>query len=153
MLLVRHDSVTGDGRLHIFCNRSETTFYFAGTLKTMQILPSKVLYPPKKWSSTVRPVLNERVAVLWPNITVFPIKYKTRVFKIRGGDIDCSHDNIAYDESTGLLQVSTSTIRSPIHKMAKISTPTKSVHKILFSDMPLTEEHSFVRKDSMGSEH
>ena len=86
-------------------------------------------------------------------MTVFPIKYKTRVFKIRGGDIDCSHDNIAVDESTGLLHVSTSSTISPIHKTAKISTPTKSVHKKLFSDMPLTGVHSFVRTDSMESEY
>ena len=84
-------------------------------------------------------------------MTVFPIK--TRVFKIRGGDIDCYHDSIAFDESTGHLQVSTSSTSSPIHKLVMISTPTKSVHKKLFSDMPLTEDHSFVRTDSMESEH
>ena len=122
MLLVRHDSVFGDGRLHILCNRSETTICLPGTLKQMQILPSKVLYPRRSGKLCATSHLDKRFAVLWTDMTVFPIKYKTRVFKLRGGDINCNHDDIAFDEITRHLQVSTSSNKSLIHKMVKIST-------------------------------
>ena len=53
------------------------------------------------------------MAVLLPNMTVFSIKYKTRVFKIRGRDINCNNDNNAFDEDTYRFQ--------PVRKTVKIS--------------------------------
>ena len=94
------------------------------------------------------------MAVLWPNMTVCPIKYKTRVFKIQGQDIDSTLDNIAFDHVTGNLQISTASAsaNSPFHKMAKINTPTKNVHKKLFSDISLNKDQSPNSTDSMDVE-
>ena len=123
MLLVRHDSAIGDGRLYIFCNRLETTFCLPGTLKADADIVLRSSLPPKV-KLCAASHLDERMVELWPNMTVFPIKYtcKNRVFKIRGGDITVIMITFRLTKSQG-------TCRSqPVHKTVKISTPMISVN-------------------------
>ena len=87
------------------------------------------------------------MAVLWPKRGHLPVKYKARVFKIHGYNINCDFYNISFDEETGKLQI-TSGQTSPIQKMAKINTPTKSVHKKLFSEIPSDEMDDICRENT-----
>ena len=75
------------------------------------------------------------------------MKYKARVFKIHGYNINCDFYNISFDEETGKLQI-TSGQTSPIQKMAKINTPTKSVHKKLFSEIPSNKMDDICRENT-----
>ena len=87
------------------------------------------------------------MAVLWPKRGHLPVKYKARLFKIHGYNINCDFYNISFDEETGKLQI-TSGQTSPIQKMAKINTPTKSVHKKLFSELPSNEMDDICRENT-----
>ena len=80
---------------------------------------------------------DENVGFLWPlfNANGQLIKYKPRMFHIKGSQIDCNINDIKVLENK--LHIPTRTIeQSPIHKCARLITPTKHVHKKLFVNTP-----------------
>jgi hypothetical protein len=62
-------------------------------------------------------------------------KIKTRTSSISGEDIGQDESRISYQEESGMLHVLTkNTTESPIQKIKRVNTPTKTVHKQLFKD-------------------
>ena len=71
------------------------------------------------------------VSLLWPllNDNGQLIKYKPRLFNIKGCQIEGDTDNIRIIDNK--LHIPTRTVeQSPIHKCARVNTPTKDVHKL-----------------------
>ena len=80
---------------------------------------------------TVHP--DKYVSLLWPllNANGQLIKYKLRLLNIKGCQIEGDTDNIRIFDNK--LHIPARTVRqSPVHKCARVITPTKDVHKKLF---------------------
>lgn len=89
------------------------------------------------------------------NIALFNLKTcKLRVYKIKGNEIKCEVEQISLDNSTGKIHIPTrSVFESPVHKIKKINTPTKQVHKQLFVDNSKTETAAeCLLQDEIGGE-
>ena len=87
---------------------------------------------------TVHP--DKYVSLLWPllNANGQLIKYKPRLFYIKGCHIEGDTDNIRIIYNK--LHIPTRTVeQSPVHKFARVNTPTKDVHKKLFVNTDETE--------------
>ena len=87
---------------------------------------------------TVHP--DKYVSLLWPllNANGQLIKYKPRLFNIRGCRIEGDTDNIRIIDNK--LHIPTRTVeQSPVHKCARVNTPTKDVRKKLFVNTYETE--------------
>ena len=87
---------------------------------------------------TVHP--DKYVSLLWPllNANGQLIKYKPRLLNIKGCQIEGDTDNIRIIDNK--LHIPTRTVeQSPVHKCARVNTPTKDVHKKLFVNTDETE--------------
>jgi hypothetical protein len=71
-------------------------------------------------------------------------KIKPRTYSIKGEDIDTANKIISVDSKTEKIQIQNKNeTDSPIHKMTRVNTPTKHVHKQLFSAF----EHSITSSE------
>lgn len=73
------------------------------------------------------------------------MKYKVRSFPVFGKDITTDPDKVFLNEVTGRLTIPTKpSYESPVKKISKLNTPSKSVHKRVFNETPgdYTEQQS-----------
>ena len=91
------------------------------------------------------------------------VKYKRRVFHKKNKDISCHPNDVSFNQVSGKVDIQNKTpTKSPVRKMCKLNTPSKSVHKKLFegseigpynestSPVVLTEQHSVDEPVSAG---
>ena len=79
----------------------------------------------------------KNVSFLWPllNANGKLIKYKPRIFNIKGSEIESDLNDVSVRENK--LHIPTRTVeQSPVHKCKRLNTPTKHVHKRLFVSDP-----------------
>ena len=86
----------------------------------------------------------EYVAILWPmEDRNGRVRYKNRRFDIRGKHVTCEINSVKLDLVSWKLNIPTvKTCESPVHKIAKINTPSKCTQKQLFKDISDGSESS-----------
>ena len=93
------------------------------------VVRPRVTVHPDKYVSLQWPLLNSNGQL---------IKYKPRLFNIKGCQIERDTDNIRIIDNKLHIPIRTVEL-SPVHKCARVNTPTKDVHKKLFVNTDETE--------------
>lgn len=72
---------------------------------------------------------DQRVSFITVSVETDKVKFKRRDFHIKGSEIHCPPNDVTFNFKTGKIEITTkSPTKSPVRKLCKINSPSKSVH-------------------------
>ena len=79
---------------------------------------------------------NDCISFVWLMSVDWKVVYQRRTFKVKGCEIKGNKNALLFNSLNGKLQVpiKSSQCESPVRKVLRINTPTKSVHRQLYSE-------------------